>query len=417
MIMLCERIIENHAMLDAVRIRKNAESTVELLKDDLGISRTTADKICATLLDESEPIIERKNRKLVLKGEVGYFLGISIGSKHIRVTLLGLDLEPVSKEWIETTLGISGLRNIEYLVFNEDESDKISFAYNTPCEKDFEALRSAISNLTALFLERVALSDSPCFPLMGIGFAVCGPVDYEAKVWRSSPRMSFVQNITILDLIGYTNQTLADKLGIFMSIDNNAKAAIVSEYQYLLETHGGKYNADIALIYIGSGVGSATVMNNSLLRGSQNLSGELGHIKILVDEQPEKTPATKSIEECLVPLEEDGDPEKTRARYIRYIPYVLNIINCILGIDRFILVGHSISQSKDIIPSIMAERIKFTVSSTQQYCTAEKGRGEASTAAIGAAIEAYYSMCGYDTKRNDANRINLAHELTWQIAK
>lgn len=416
MSLCCEKIIENHAMIDAIRVRKNTESTVELLKDDLGVSRTTADKMCASLLDTSNQIITRKNRKLVLLGTVGYFLGISIGSKHIRVTLLDLNFEPVSTDWIENDLGVSGLMTDD-LGYIESESNSISFAYKTPSGEDFESLKMVISALTSHFLVRAALKDAPPFPLMGIGFAVCGPVDYTAKSWRSAPRMTAVQNITILDLIGYDNQTLVDELGIFISIDNNAKSAIVSEYQYLLETHGGKYGEDIALIYIGSGVGSSVVMNNSLLRGSQNLSGELGHIKLVVDEHTGKTPVTKSVEERLIPIEEFNDPKEARELYVRYIPYILNIINCILGIDRFILVGHSIAQSKDIIPSIMAERMKFTVSSTQKYCTAEKGRGEASTAAIGAAIEAYYSMCCYDVRRNDGNRINLAHNLTWQVSK
>lgn len=412
----CEKIIENHAMIDAVRVRKNTESTVELLKEDLSVSRTTADKMCASLLDSSCPVIERKNRKLVVLGTAGYFLGISIGSKHIRVTLLDLNFEPVPTDWIENNLGVSGLMD-DSLGYIKSESDTSSFAYKTPCGSEFEELRRTISTLTSRFLVRATLDDASVFPLMGIGFAVCGPVDYTAKVWRSSPRMTAIQNITILDLIGYDNQTMADELGIFISIDNNAKAAVVSEYQNLLEIHGGQYHEDVALIYIGSGVGSAVVMNNTLLRGSQNLSGELGHIKIWVDQHDGTAPTTKSIEDCLTPLEECNDPQKARELYVKYIPYVLNIVNCILGIDRFILVGHSVAQSKDIIPSIMAERIKFTVSSTQKYCTAEKSRSEASTAAIGAAMEAYHSMCCYDIKRKDGNRINLANNLTWQVAK
>ena len=416
MALLYEKIIENHAMIDAVRIRKNAEATVELLKDDLGISRTTADKICAALLDDEHQILARTNRKLVLLGTVSYFLGISIGSKHIRVVLLDLNFEPVPINWVEQGLGISGLRD-GALGYLEEESDTISLAYQTPCGTEFEGLRTVISTLTARFLQRACSGAQEPFPLMGVGFSVCGPVDYEAGIWRSSPRMKAIQNITILDLIGYDNQRMADEMGIFMSIDHNAKAAVVSEYQNLLETHGGKYSEDIALIYIGSGVGSAVVMDHALLRGSQNLSGEIGHIKILVEEQPEGGLVTKTVEECLVPLEECADPKEARELYVRYIPYVLNIVNCMLGVDRFILVGHSIAQSKDIIPSIMAERIKFTVSSTQKYCIAENGRGEASTAAIGAAMEAYYSLCGYDIRQNDCNRINLARDLRWRTAK
>lgn len=51
---ILSRIVHNYEMLDAIRQRKNIDFTVETLRDDLNISRTTADKCIAVLKDEKD---------------------------------------------------------------------------------------------------------------------------------------------------------------------------------------------------------------------------------------------------------------------------------------------------------------------------------------------------------------------------
>lgn len=429
---LWKKIIAAHEMLDAIRIRKDkgTECHVEVLKEDLGISRTTADKLCDKLTEDEDggPIVKRENRRLTIQGGTIFFLGISIGSAHIRVVLLDLSFEAVTRDYISDELGAVGLEDKRKLNYNEDESNPTSYAYDIPGEpgQRFEAIQDRVSMIVSIFLKLASGETGKAYPLAGIGFAVAGPVDYDAAVWRSAPRIPSVRDITILDLIGYENQRLVDQLGLFLSIDNNAKAAVVSEYQNLLEKHQGCYTEDVALIYIGSGVGSAAVIGQKLLRGSHNLSGELGHIRLLLEAAGGGLSSTKTIEDLLVP-EKEPEGEDATERYIRQIPYVLNAVNCILGIDRFILVGHSVSKCKDLIPALMANRLKFTVASTLQYCKAEdrrwefsetaERRGEPSTAAIGAAMEAYFSMCRCDAEGKDKRRVNLAGEIAWRPVK
>lgn len=397
---ISKRVIAYHDMLDMIRIRKLIEAPVEALKEDLRISRTTADIIYKKLRDEDNPetsLIEKKGRQTKIKGEKGYFLGVSIGSQHTRVALIDLSFDCVPLKTLEDRYpSLREIKKIDF--FLDDETDDTSYAFRplTTDASRFETIRHVVSGIVRLFLE-LAKADRMDFPLMGIGFAVAGPVDYETAVWRSAPNIEpKIRDITLSDLLGHELLHGIEELGLFLSLDNNAKAAAISEYQYLLEQSGGQYTEDVALLYIGSGVGSAAVIDQKLLRGSQNLSGELGHVRMSAENN-------STLEACLI---NDDD-------YRRYIPLVLNTINCILGIDRFILVGHSIRNNDRLIPELMDRRIQFTVPSTQQYCKPQTGRGAASTAAIGAAIECYFSMCAYDLLSDNGRKINLGNEISW----
>lgn len=391
---ICRSIIACHGMLDMIRVRKKTNASVESLREDLGISRSTADSMYKRLTgsQDSPPLVVREKRGSRILGERGYFLGISVGSKHIRAILLDLNFDPVPRKTMEHSAILEQIPQIDG--YMHEESDPYSYAFLSSKKDKFSDIRRIASSLVERFLKWAALERTP---LMGIGFALAGPVDYDAQIWRSAPHITEIRDITLSDIIGHKLLEQASEMELFLALDNNAKASAVSEYQFLLEKNGGDYTEDIALIYIGSGVGSAAVLDRKLLRGSHNLSGELGHIRI------ENTP----IEQFLT------DPNM----HSKYIPLILNTINCLLGIDRFILVGHDVRSNATLIPSLMDQRLLFTVTSTQQYCKAEPGRGLASTAAIGAAMEAYFSMCGYNLQSPSPNRTNIAKEISWHTVK
>jgi len=414
---LINKIIGGCEMINAIRVRKFTNSNVEDLKTALGVSRATADKWYSSLAESK--IIQRQDSTISIVGSCAYFLGISIGSDNIRIVLLGLDFEPVSRDFLNKLHYLKGIEELP--LFNIEESNDYSYAFKTiedeplsePRNK-MKAIQSTVSNIVEMFLNQAEDARVP-FPLVSIGFGVTGPVDYTKKVWISAPRMEMLGNISIQDLIKIENFQRIQELGIFLSIDNNAKTSIVSEYQYLEEKHNGSYNEDLVLIYIGSGIGSAAVIDRKLLRGRLNTSGELGHIYF-----PEDTGKEITIEQKL----------NNEQNYEKLLPYVLNILNCLLGAKRFILVGHSMfayandaTENKNhtipnmrtkLIPMLMDNRMQFTVASTQQYSEAEDGRGTPCTAAFGAAIEAYFSMCSYDVNEKNNDRTNLAFDISWR---
>lgn len=419
-----KKIIDNHEMVDVIRTRKKTDCTVEYLKNVLDISRTTADKFYSSLQEKG--IIMRTDRSTTICNDCAYFLGISIGSSNIRLVLLGLDFKPISRSRLEEYSFLKGIKEIPG--FCVQESDGESFAFkpvnnwcsnaNEAPQAEFRSIQETVGTAVSLFLKQAEAARNgtgPAFPLAGIGFGVTGPVDYAEKRWISAPRMKSVRDISLRDLLRHENMKKINEMEIFLAIDNNAKTSIVSEYQYLEEENGGAYSEDLALIYIGSGVGASAVINRRLLRGRSNTSGELGQIYL-----PRSEVAGATIESCL----------QTEEDYVRFLPYILNVLKCLLGIDRFILVGHNMfeygeNDERDeegkrihlrskVLPAVMDQRMTFTVASTHKFCKVEEGRSTPCTAAIGAAIEAYFSMCNYDLGSSNNNRENLAFDICWR---
>jgi glucokinase len=71
-------------------------------------------------------------------------------------------------------------------------------------------------------------------------------------------------------------QTLRDRTGLPVIIENDAKAMAYGEYKY-----GAARNHDFAIcITLGTGVGGALVLDGRLYRGAQLAAGEIGHTSI-----------------------------------------------------------------------------------------------------------------------------------------
>lgn len=407
-------------MLDVIRVRKNTDFSVETLKNALKVSRTTADRFVNELLGEK--IIGKTEKRHIIDGNIAFFLGISIGSKHTRFHLIDLNFELLSRYIVKQYPCLSEIET--FGKFIEKESDDNGFCFETLSvggNNAFSQVQELVGKIVAAFLrqkEQSQLDDRLHFPLAGIGIAVTGPVDYTNAIWRSAPeQFTKIKNISLPELIGYDNLRKAEELEIFLSLDNNAKAAMVSEYQYLLEQKSGDFNEDIALLYIGSGIGSSAVLGKTLLRGSHNLSGEIGFLPTLPtctkNDKGELSQSglQETVDERIRSLQ-TLDTDEELQHYFCVLTYLCNVINCILGIDRVILVGHNIRQHESIIPALLEKRMEYTVASTQHFCTPSKGRGISGTAAIGAAIEAYMSMCHFNSSAPE-KRTNLAKDICW----
>lgn len=420
-------IIQHHEMIDIIRSHKEADITVEEIKDRLAIARSTADRAFANLMDSENSLIIRDGKRATICGDKAFFLGISFGSLNTRFVLLGLDFEPVS---LDSLCGASYTATLQRIAsYNPSESDDYSYAFknddnNKTDDMRWATIRKTIDTILDIFLGLAEIYNEHNgkqggIPLAGIGFGVTGPVNYAEKTWISTPRLNIIKDITIQDLIGYKNANRITNLGIFLSLDNNVKASAVSEYQFLMETAKGQYSNDVAVIYVGSGIGCATIIDGKLLRGSGNMSGELGHICNLGE--------SESLEQCietrissLADLPEEQRIDKELEIYIDNLKFILKILNCVLGVDRFILVGHSIAKYNMLEHALMDNRFDFTVASTQQYCHPADQRKKPYTAAIGAAIESYYTMCNYriDTEHEKGKKLseltNLAQDISWR---
>ncbi len=99
------------------------------------------------------------------------------------------------------------------------------------------------------------------FQRIGISFA--GQVVDNRIV--SSPNVRVPEE----DLVRY----FGSRYGCDVRIENDLKCAALAEYNQRRDARM------LTALFIGSGIGSASVYNGALLRGSRNLAGEIGHVR------------------------------------------------------------------------------------------------------------------------------------------
>jgi glucokinase len=72
---------------------------------------------------------------------------------------------------------------------------------------------------------------------------------------------------------------LEKKLGLPVLVTNDVRAATVGEWRY----GAGKGVDDLAVIFVGTGVGGGVISGGKIVSGCSNTAGELGHITIVFD--------------------------------------------------------------------------------------------------------------------------------------
>ncbi|MEU9851922.1 ROK family transcriptional regulator [Streptomyces sp. NPDC047974] len=101
-----------------------------------------------------------------------------------------------------------------------------------------------------------------------LGVAVNGDVDRDSGRLRRSGLLGW-RDVPLAELLGAAT-------GLTVTVENDVRALTVAEH-WFGEGIGTGY---FALVTIGSGIGSALVVNGHLLRGAYGVAGEVGHIRV-----------------------------------------------------------------------------------------------------------------------------------------
>ena len=109
----------------------------------------------------------------------------------------------------------------------------------------------------------------------GIGFDFPGQVDYKTGVVKLAPNIPGWVNIPIANMI-------EDEFHIPTKIDNDVRCAALGEMKF----GAGKGCENFICITVGTGIGSGIVINGQIVRGASNAAGELGHIKLQMEDGP-----------------------------------------------------------------------------------------------------------------------------------
>lgn len=114
------------------------------------------------------------------------------------------------------------------------------------------------------------ISDSQKKRIIGMGVSAVGPVDWPDGVVISSPQFNW-KNVNVpLRLL------LQNSYAFEVLVDNDTKSTAKAEQLF-----GGaaKYDSFLS-IYLGSGIGSTLSIHGRIVRGNNNLAGEIGHMVI-----------------------------------------------------------------------------------------------------------------------------------------
>lgn len=132
----------------------------------------------------------------------------------------------------------------------------------TPIAKGAKAIED-------LIVEHVKqLEKETTFPLLGIGIGVAGQIDRETGNVIFAPNLKW-HNVPL-------RANLEAILKLPVRIINDARALTLGEWQY----GAGIGFQDILCLFIGTGIGGGIVSGGSLLCGSSNAFGEVGHMTI-----------------------------------------------------------------------------------------------------------------------------------------
>ncbi len=172
------------------------------------------------------------------KAKKNYYLGIDIGGTKCAV--------------------LAGTENIVIL-------EKIKFATET--EKGAENTIVNILKNAAYIIEK--LND---YNLAAIGITCGGPLDSKKGLIMSPPNLPGWDNIPITKII-------EDNFDVPVFLQNDANACALAEWQF----GAGKGTINMIFLTFGTGLGAGLILDGRLYSGTNDLAGEVGHIRLAED--------------------------------------------------------------------------------------------------------------------------------------
>lgn len=132
------------------------------------------------------------------------------------------------------------------------------------------AVAAVIGAINAYWNDVVKTQKVPAPDSIGLGLV--GQVDYRRGIWVNSLATPITDPFPICDV-------LSGQLGIPVYADNDVHCSTMAEIRY----GAGLKAEDFVYINIGTGVAAGLVSEGRLVRGSNNMAGEIGHMTVNMD--------------------------------------------------------------------------------------------------------------------------------------
>lgn len=140
---------------------------------------------------------------------------------------------------------------------------KIQFETKTSERSYQQVLDEFFVHIESLF------SKFPMENLKGIGISCGGPLDSKKGMIYSPPNLPGWDNVPIIEIF-------SKKYGVPAAIQNDANACALAEWLM----GAGKGTQNMIFLTFGTGMGSGLILNGQLYAGTNDLGGEVGHIRL-----------------------------------------------------------------------------------------------------------------------------------------
>jgi glucokinase len=170
-----------------------------------------------------------------------YFLGLDIGGTKCAV--------------------VAGTEEMEIL-------DRIQF--DTKTERGSDYAISKLLEASSKLIQKLSKQN-----LAAIGISCGGPLDSKRGIVQSPPNLPGWDNIEIVDIF-------KEKFNVPVYLQNDANACALAEWRF----GAGKGTENMIFLTFGTGLGAGLILNGKLYAGTNDLAGEIGHIR-LADNGPE----------------------------------------------------------------------------------------------------------------------------------
>lgn len=229
-------------------IRKDSSVSRTEIFERTNISKPTVTRIIQDLLDEglvvelgrSDVLSGRKPVNIGLNPNAYYTIGINLTKGYIYASVMDFSMNLKYKS-------ITGIQQVKN-------------------EKDF--LKTIDQIVNKLLQNSGILKEQ----VLGIGVGVPGIVNFETGEILD---FGFTHNFPNMKL----KEHLEETFGLKVLVDNNANTRALGEYWY---GYGVGYS-NIVFVICNEGIGSGIICEGNILRGKNNITGEIGHMTINID--------------------------------------------------------------------------------------------------------------------------------------
>lgn len=163
-----------------------------------------------------------------------------------------------------TNIKLALVDNQGNISFSDTIPTRAEMGYEYTVNAMIEAIRNIINN-----------SKISSGSVEGIGFGFPGQIDYTNGIVRHTTNIPGWDDIPLSKII-------EKEFNIPTRIDNDVRCATIGEFYY----GAGKGCQNLVCITVGTGIGGGIILNGKIIRGASNSAGEIGHMKLNMNDGP-----------------------------------------------------------------------------------------------------------------------------------